>query len=305
MSPSNTSPEACPPLLLWHDVRQEFLSQSRSAVVNSPVGSATIRIWGSGPPLYFLPGFASPSELYCLLIWLLRDAFRCITVEPAGSTLDDAAPPSCRRFSTMDDYAELLIAAVNDSGDETFSIFGADFGAAWGLAAANRIPDRVLRLILLQGFARRRLSFMERQMGWLCGFSRRTLSAFPFREAVQTQNHRRWFPPFDDTRWQYFLEASGRVRLAELSRRTWAVGRFDFCPHAGALPTPTLLIRTEGDDRLTRACVDELERLLPAVRCESLHSTGRLAYLTHPHRLAKLIRSFCTEPLAESVIPSA
>lgn len=284
MSSPEVTPEACPPPLMWQDVRQEYLAQSERREIASRYGTIAVQIQGTGPALYFLPGFSTPAELYCLLVWLLRDEFCCVVVEHGSSGA-----------KSMSDQADLLADAAHGLGDEVFSIFGANFGAAWGLATAQRYPERVSRLMLQQGFLRRRLSTFERLLGWMCGRSRRTLAELPYREAVQTQNQRRWFPPFDETRWNYFLETSGVLSLKELSGRAAAISRFNLIPQAAEIRTPTLVIHTEGDGAVAEACNLEMERLLPHVKSEWLHNTGQLAYLTHPHRLAKLMRTFCSE----------
>lgn len=284
MSNPEVTPEACPPPLMWQDVRREYLAQSERREIATRHGTIAVHVLGTGPALYFLPGFSTPSELYCLLIWLLRDEFRCVVVEHGS--------PGAK---SMSDHAERLADAAHGLGDEGFSIFGANFGAAWGLAIAQRYPERVSRLMLLQGFLRRRLSAFERLLGWMCGRSRRTLAELPYREAAQTQNQRRWFPPFDETRWNYFLETSGVLPLKELSERAGAISRFNLVSRAAEIRTPTLLIHTEGDGAVAEACNRQLEQSLPCVSSEWLHNTGQLAYLTHPHRLAKLMRTFCSE----------
>ena len=55
---------------------------------------------------------------------------------------------------------------------------------------------------------------------------------------------------------------------------------------------PVLLVRTEGQGKLEAAGHEALERGLPNARVEWLHSTGLHPYLTHPHRLAKLLKTF-------------
>lgn len=298
MESHDPSPQACPPPLMWQDVRREYLAQSESRSISSPHGTANVRILGAGASLYLLPSFAAPAELFCLLFWLLRDEFRCVTVERDWTNLTNrTAAPS------LEHDADLLWAVADELGDATMDVCGANYGAAWGLAAAQRQPGRISRLILLEGFLHRRLSFFERQLAWICGWSRRTLASVPGREFLQMQNQRRWFPPFDQTRWQYFLDATGEMPLNELSRRARAISRFDLRSAAGEIKTPTLVIHTEGDSALAETGQLELERRLPNVQSEWLHNTGQLAYLTHPHRMAKLIRGFCTNVGHVSNVP--
>ena len=293
MPSEKESSEVCPPPLLWQDVRREFLAQSQLRSIDSSAGPLSLRVWGDGPALYLLPGFSCPAELYCLLVWLLRNDFQCVTVESTGE----------HRWS-INDLAESLRNVADALEHDSFSVLGANFGAAWGLAAARRMPRQISRLLLLQGFARRRLSFAERMLARLCRFSSGSLKSFPGRVMFQTQNHRRWFPPFDPTRWQYFLDATGEMPLRELSRRAAAIARFDLRSELSGVAVPTLLVRTEGEGQTAAEGQIELERLLPRAEVEWLHTTGQLPYLTHPHRLAKLIRTFCAVGSAEAVQPA-
>ena len=80
--------------------------------------------------------------------------------------------------------------------------------------------------------------------------------------------------------------------VAELARRTQAIMTYDVRAELPQMAAPTLLIRTEGDGGVAQRGIDEVERGLPAAKIEWLHNTGHLAYLTHPHRLAKLVREF-------------
>ena len=57
-----------------------------------------------------------------------------------------------------------------------------------------------------------------------------------------------------------------------------------------------LLIRTEHEGQISDECQTVLEQGLPQVAVERLASTGPLAYLTHPHRLAKSLRAFLAGP---------
>ena len=58
---------------------------------------------------------------------------------------------------------------------------------------------------------------------------------------------------------------------------------------------PVLLVRTEGQGQLETAGHEVLEKGLPNARTEWLHSTGLHPYLTHPHRLAKILKGLKPE----------
>jgi hypothetical protein len=72
--------------------------------------------------------------------------------------------------------------------------------------------------------------------------------------------------------------------------RLWA--DLDFRSHLGSIVAPTLLIGTEGEGPNIRRWMRELQSGLTDVRTEDMHSSGLYPYLTHPHRVAKLVRTF-------------
>jgi pimeloyl-ACP methyl ester carboxylesterase len=119
-----------------------------------------------------------------------------------------------------------------------------------------------------------------------------SLRHVPFRVAIQRASHLRCFPPFDEGRWSFFLDRTGRTLVRDLSDRAAAVGEFDLRPRLPQIESPVLLIRSENEGLVSADCHGELERGLPNATTEMLHSTGHLSYLTHPHRLAKCLRTF-------------
>jgi pimeloyl-ACP methyl ester carboxylesterase len=70
------------------------------------------------------------------------------------------------------------------------------------------------------------------------------------------------------------------------------MGGVDLRPDLPQIRQPVLLVRTEGEGAVSAACQEELAAALPHAKSEWLHTTGQLPYLTHPHRLAKLVKSF-------------
>jgi len=73
--------EACPPPLAWQEVLNAYRTESQSWELNCGPRRLTGRTWGEGPPLYLLNGFVATAEMYALLIYLLRDSFRCVVFD--------------------------------------------------------------------------------------------------------------------------------------------------------------------------------------------------------------------------------
>jgi pimeloyl-ACP methyl ester carboxylesterase len=293
-----TTPEGCPSPLGWAQVLEAFQSQSMSSSVRVGGEAVDVRTLGSGRPLYFLNGLTGTSDLFCLLVWLLRDDFRCVVFDypthsrTAESERTQNGPVKPRRLLTAEGLADDLFAVAESQGDSTFSLFATSFGGVVALAALTARPTRIDRAILQGAFAHRRLSAMERLLCRAGRFVPGTLAGVPFRNTIQLANHQRCFPPFDHTRWGFFTENSGRTRIRDAAERAAIVADCDFRGRLTEIRQPILLIRSEHEGHVAAGCNAELAAGLPNATTEMLHSAGPLAHLTHPHRLAKLVRSF-------------
>ncbi len=278
----------CPPPLEWQDVLREFHSQANAWYLDRRNYCISGRTLGSGPPLYLLNGFTGTHELYALLVWLLRDQYRCV--------LFDYAMPATRGPVTLGDLADDLVAVGDAAGDASWTVFAPSFGGLVALEAMRRHPGRVNGAILQAAFAHRSLSQFERFLIRVCALHPGKLRHLPLRTFIQRQSHRRWFPPFDRTRWQFLADNTGAVPLADLARRAAMIRDGDLRPVLKEIKQPVLLVRAEGDGQVLEDCGHVLSAGLPRVKVEFLNDTGQYTYLTHPHRLAKLIRTFFEMP---------
>ena len=288
--------EPCPAPLVWQEIRERYVQDSSPWEIVSGDHLIRGRIWGDGPPLYFINHFAGTAELFSLTMWLLKDDFRCVVFD---SQFKD--PTAARRITPrMDDFAADLFAVAEAQGDPTFSVYGAGFGAAVALQAALARPELIDRLVLQHGFARRRLSFFERILASLCLRSSQTLNELPQRRRFQAVNHQPWFPPFDTSRFEFLVDSTGKLPLKELARRALAVHAFDIQTKLPEIAIPVLLLRTEGEGRIAADSQEILTENLKNCRTEWMHSAGQHPCLTHPHRVAKLIKSHCAWAVPES-----
>jgi pimeloyl-ACP methyl ester carboxylesterase len=284
-APIAATPETgCPPPLAWSDVLADFHKQADAWYLDRPKYRLSGRTLGAGPPLYLLNGFSGTHELHSLFVWLLRDRYRCV--------LFDYSVPVGGKPLTLDDMADDLVAIADTCGDRKFSVFASSFGGLVALTAMGRHPHRIDRAIVHAGFAHRSLSWFERLLIDVCRRIPLRLRHFPGRGAVQRQNHRRWFPPFDGTRWQFFSDNTGSVPLAELACRAAIVRDCDLRSLLPAIEQPVLLLRSEGYGQLLDACHQELADRLSQATVESMNDTGQIPFLTHPHRLAKVVQAY-------------
>ena len=274
--------EGCPPPLQWQQVLTAFREQSTAWHTDSTAGLITGRVWGEGPTLVMLNGLGGSHELFALCAYLLKPNCRCVLLDyPTG------------RRVTWPRLSESVADAVREfAGAEGCHLFGTSFGSALALESSLRLGPQVRSLTLHAAFAQLPLTVAERvaanALSWMPGRVR----LVPFWLRLQERGHRLWFPPMDPTRWLFYLENAGRTPVSELSRRFGMLSRFDARSRLKELATPTLILQVEGEGETQARYRDELAAQLPNSRTEFLHSTGLLAYLTHAHRMAKLIREF-------------
>jgi pimeloyl-ACP methyl ester carboxylesterase len=288
--PPLPSSEGCPSPLGWAEVLQSFRAESADWSVEVDGGLLRGRTLGRGRPLYLLNGISGNFELFCLLTWLLRDDFRCV--------LFDYRNAGSKRL-TASRLVDDLIAVADAQHNRTFSIFAAPFGSLVALSALMEHPERIDRAVLLGGFAHRRLSGFERL---LCGFGHYLsgdLSRIPLRSTLQRASHQRGFPPFDASRWDFFAKNTSQTPIRDLAARASLMATFDLRGKLRRIERRVHLIRTEHEGAIFSAGEDELERELPHVSSESIPLAGQLAYLTHPHRVAKAVRSLLGEPSSQ------
>ena len=274
----------CPPPLAWVDVLADFHKQADAWYLDRPNYRISGRTLGSGPPLYLLNGFSGTHELYSLFVWLMRDRYRCVL-------FDYPVSPGRKRL-TLTELADDLVAIADTCGDRKCHLFASSFGGLVALTAMARHPRRFDRSIIQAGFARRSLSRSERVCIDLCRRLPGRLRHIPGRAAIQQQSHRRWFPPFDGTRWQFFSDNTGSVPLTELAGRATIVRDCDLRSLLPAITQPLLLLRTEGNGQILDACNQELSESLPHATIETMNDSGQAPFLTHPHRLAKIVHAF-------------
>ena len=285
-----TEPEtnSCPTPLGWQQVLRTVQRDSAEWTLDRNGHTIRGRTFGQGPPLYFLNGIGGNSDLFALLIWLLREEFRCVLFDyESGSRVFGSGP----RLS-VEDMAEDLFAVAHRRGDRRFSVYATSFGALVALKAMLHQPDRIERVVLQGGFAHRKLSVLEKMLARTCCFVPGFYRHVPLRKQIQWANHRRWFPPFDITRWQFLLDNTGSLSIATLARRASLLIKSDLRPRLSEIQQPVLLIRSEGEGMVSEQCHRDLESGLLNTQTEFLNNCGHLPYLTHPHRLIKLILPF-------------
>lgn len=287
-TPAAPAVEPCPAPLEWRVVLDEFRRGCRAFNTVDHSDGRTIRGWsfGEGSPLYVVGAATGNHELFALLAWLLKDACCCVFVEPP-----EIGWP-VRSAAELPRQTGALLAAAAHLGHEHIAILGVGFGSCVALDACLNDPDRVAALAVLQGTPQLSVSLTERGLHSYGSCVPGSIGSIPGWRGVQQQNHRAWFPPFDGSRFDFLIENLSQTPTAQYARRMQLWSSLDFRPQLKRIETPLLLVNTEGQGRNISAGMEELRSGVAEAQVESLHSAGLHPYLTHPHRVAKLIRTF-------------
>ncbi|MGH7127095.1 MAG: alpha/beta fold hydrolase, partial [Planctomycetaceae bacterium] len=165
-------PDPCPPPLSWRDVIESFRDGAEAWRIDRPRDPLHGRTIGQGPPLYLLGGFGGTPQLYALLVWLLREEFRCVLIETRDERREQygmrnaecgvrghfavrtlRTPHSTFRTHRsplmLENLTADLWAAADHFGDKRFGVFASSFGGLVALAAlaegSHRIEGAVLQ----------------------------------------------------------------------------------------------------------------------------------------------------------------
>ncbi|MCA9069335.1 MAG: alpha/beta hydrolase [Planctomycetaceae bacterium] len=288
-TPAPETAEPCPTPLSTAEVFESFERDAEAWEIAGPAGPIRGHTLGQGPPLYFLNGLEGTSDLFCLLAWLLREDFRCVLYDSQLNA--DTVASLGKEVSQLPDVQQLL-AVVDSLGDEDILLYGSGFGGWLALAGMLTANGRFRGAILQAAYAQKKLKLAEKLLLALAKRSKRTLKEVPGWRTVFVQNHRPWFPPFDELRFALFHQIAGNVSVQDLAKHLRQLRRVRLDQRLAEITQPVLLLNSEGEGKVLQQRQTELEHALPHVRKEWLQHSGLIPHWTHPHRVAKLIRQF-------------
>lgn len=251
-------------------------------------------VWGSGPPLVFIPGMANGALCFAPVIPYLAEHFRCIAYDyPAGR--GDGA--RLGRYRHADLVADLF-ALLDHLGVAQCYLLGFSFGSTIALAALRSRSERIARAILLGGFARRRLAPAEVLLARLLRHCWAPMHRMPFFRSSLRRSHSL---PFDDRPadyWSFFVENSGAPAMAAVAHRALLLHAFDMTAELGEIRQPILAVSGDLDPLVGAPCTEVLREGLASATHVELTGCGHFATFTHPAVLADVVCRFLVPPCA-------
>jgi pimeloyl-ACP methyl ester carboxylesterase len=237
-----------------------------------------------------VPGLAETAGSFLLTCARLSSHFRCIAYElPNGR--DDAAV--LRRYRHADLVADLF-ALLDHLGIEQSYILGTSFGSTIALGALHAQPRRLLRGVLVGGFARRRLAPAERLLVALAGRWPGNMGLLPLRRTILRRTHGPAFAAREPACWDYFVSQSNSSAIRAVVQRALLMHHVDLRPLLGEIRQPILMVCGDADPLVGRDREEDLLRGLPNVVRVEFEHCGHFPQYTHPELLADVVRGFLT-----------
>lgn len=280
------------------EVLRRFEQEAQSGICNTGRYRCAYLTWGKGPPLVFIHGMGDAALSYAPVMARLTGHFRCIAYAlpaggPDGARLD--------RY-THADLAADLFALLDHLGLRQSYVMGSSFGSMIALTAAHQRPERLPRLALQGGFARRPLAPAEVLLARLMRHCWVRQRAMPLHRVLRRHMAFASFASRPAEVWDFFEQNTTADPLAVLAYRALMIHVTDLRPLLPAIRQPVLLVCGDGDHLVGRQCEQELEEGLPNSGRVVLPDCGHFPHFTDPEPFAQLLHAFFTPRPKQSPI---
>ena len=231
-----------------------------------------------GPPVILSPGLGGSGSYWAPNLAALAERHRVILYDHRGTARSDRALPPGLEVADM---AEDVLAVMDGLGIARASLVGHAAGGVIGLSLAVSDPERLVSLVVINGFAspdphfvrcmETRLALLEHS-GALAFVRAQPLFLYPARWI--SENWARLEA-------QEAGHVAGFQGMANVEARIGALAAFDIEGRLNEIATPVLLIAAVDDMLVPDLCSEHLERELPHARLARM-SGGHACNVTEP-----------------------
>ena len=213
-----------------------------------------------GPPVILSSGLGGSASYWAPNVEALAADHRVILYDHRGTGRSDRALPG---DLSVDDMADDVIALMDGLGVDRASLIGHAAGGVIGLSLALRYPERIDRLVVINGWSRPAPHFarcFEARLNLLHGSG---VAAFVRAQPIFLYPAR-WISENDA---RLDAEEAGHIAhfqgAATIEARIAALKAFDVDARLGEIAAPTLLIAAEDDMLVPPSASERLAEGLP------------------------------------------
>ncbi|MDG2533770.1 pyrimidine utilization protein D [Sphingomonas sp. HITSZ_GF] len=240
----------------------------------------------NAPALVLSSGLGGSASYWTPNVAALAKQHRVILYDHRGTGRSGPLPEG---RVTVEDFADDIVQLLDALGIARASVIGHAAGGVAGLALALKAPDRIDRLIVINGWAELDPHFAR------CFDVRLTLLRHGGPRAYLRAQPIFLYPANWISDHSAALDAELEQQLAHfpdadtLSRRIAALRSFDIAGDLGAIATPTLLVVAEDDMLVPPHCARQLAAGLPRAQLGPLGSGGHACNVTRPDLFNRLV----------------
>ena len=248
-----------------------------------------------GPPVILSPGLGGSAGYWAPNLDALAQGHRVILYDHRGTGRSDRVLPP---HLTVDHMADDVLALMDGLGLDRASLIGHAAGAVIGFAIALREPERLDRIVAINGFAKADPHFLRCMETRLALLHSTGVEAF-VRAQPLFLYPARWISEHWD---RLQGEEAGHIAhfqgAANVEARIAALAAFDIDARLGEIRTPVLLIVAEDDMLVPDLCSDRLAEGLPNAELE-LMLGGHACNVTDPVVFDKIIGAWLASAASE------
>ena len=254
-----------------------------------------LAVWeGKGTPVLCVHGISASCRCWDILAEILAPEYLVLAMDLRGRGFSEKPPSGY----SIQDHCRDIGALLEDQRIERAVVLGHSLGALIGLAFAARYPDRVDRLILLDGGGKLSEEQTKKVFAGIQPTLDRLGKVFPSREACLDLMKKNpllqpWNPALE-TYYLYELEdvdggVRSRVRPEHIKEERENLGHVDITEFYPKIRCPVLILRaTEGmlaqdDILLPEEALKMMLQEIPDAKCVNLQGTNHYSIVMQPN----------------------
>ncbi len=267
-----------------------------------------VAIWeGKGKTILCIHGLTANCRSWDLVASSLAPGHRVIAMDLRGRGLS-GAPPS---GYSLDHHCGDLLALMDNLGLKNTVLMGHSLGAFISLAFAAQHPERVGRLVLVDGAGKLNQEQVTKLLAGIKPFVDRLGQVFPtFDSYISHLKQAPFMQPWNASIENYFRyeveQVTGglrsRVHPDHIAEEIRNFGNINPSRFYAEVKCPTLIFRAtqgmlaEDDHVLPRDVADRMVREIPRARCVDLEGTNHYSILFQPsEKRDKILLEFLEE----------
>jgi aminoacrylate hydrolase len=241
------------------------------------------------PPLILSSGLGGSASYWALNIPALAEHFRVIAYDHRGTGRSDRALPD---VVTVDDFAGDILALMDALDIPKAHLVGHAAGGAAGLVLALKAPERLAKLIIVNGWAKADPHFLR------CFEARLNLLRHAGVEAFLRAQPIFLYPANWISEHSAALDAELAHQLtdfpgiATMEKRIATLAAFDISDSLGTFRTPMLALAAADDMLVPASCSRALAKHIATCEFALMESGGHACNITDPATFNRLVLEF-------------